>query len=142
MRQRNPRTAFSLLEVVITVFIAAIMVLAIVAGIVYALQAQKMARERSMAQRQAAAILEEARRLTFGQLVPFDDRPVLVDDNREPDNEDNNLMGLASLRIYRAEDRVELQQADGQDLVLVEAEVVWESRGRERSVVLVAHFAP
>ncbi len=130
------------MEVVITVFLAAMLILSIMAGIIYSLQAQQMARERSLAQREAAAILEEARRLTFGQLTPFTDRAVLVDDNRDPDNEANNIMGLASLRIYRVEDGVELVRADGEDLLLVEAEVVWESRGRERSVVMVSHFAP
>jgi type II secretory pathway pseudopilin PulG len=134
--------AFTLVEILITVLVASVVLLSILAGLVYSLHAQKMARERTMAQREATILIEEARRLAFPFLVPVENREVLIDDNRTPDDDSDDLNGTASLKLYRLSDNTELASAQGETMILVQAVVTWNSMGRDHELTVISHFAP
>ena len=139
------RKGFTLLEVMVAVLIASVLFMAVMAGLVYNMRAQKLARERSHAQRQAAIVLEKARRLAFPNLKPYSDEPVLVDDNRTPEDKSDDLMGKAQLRLYRyvsGGSPVEIAQATGEDFIIAQAEITWQSAGQDRKVIFTSHLAP
>ena len=167
MESLRNRRAFTLVEVMITVGVAAVVLLAVVAGITFSTKAQKLAREHSLAQRQAAALIEEARSQPFRLLDNQIDDPerdedndlktrvVLIDDRRTEDPEDN-LTGIARLRLFREpgksgnlqeiSDATKIDTGSGvetiEDYLIIQAEVTWESLGEERRVALLTHFAP
>jgi type II secretory pathway pseudopilin PulG len=155
-----------LVEVFGTVVIAAVVTLSVISGIIFSVKAQKMAREHSMAQRQAAELIEETRSKGFRALTnQIDDattdddgdartRMVLIDD-RQTDFKGDDLKGVARLKIFRADEggfgtEVEsaLIAAAGdesetiQDFLLLQATVNWESMGQPRQVTLVSYMAP
>lgn len=139
------RRGFTLIEVMIAVFIAAIVFLAIMAGLIYVIKAQKIARERSLAQRQATAILENAKRLAFANLAAYSDRTVLIDDNRTPDDPTDDLVGKSRLRLYsfsNAGNHTEINEARSQEFIIAQSEITWKSMGKDRLVVFTSHMAP
>jgi hypothetical protein len=106
-------------------------------------RAQKMTREHTLAQRQAASLLEEARRTNFRDLVPYSNHAVLIDNNRTPDDPSDDLMGRADLRIYRQTTGEELASAEGESYVSVQTIVRWNSpKHVTRRLTMVTHFSP
>lgn len=134
--------AFTLVEIMITIVITLVVFLSIAAGMIYNQRAQKLARERSVAHREATRLLEEARRLSFATLTPIAGRTVLIDNNRTPDRTDDDILGQASLKIFRQSDSQELATAMGENFVVVQAEVRWTSGRRPRIVTVTTHFSP
>ena len=133
---------FSLVEVLITILVASIVVLSIIAGLIYVMHGQKLARERSRAQREASMLVEEARRTAFPYLEPIGPRTVLIDDNRTPDDESDDITGTAELKLYRWPDKTPLREAAGEEMIIVQSTVNWESEGKQRVVRIASHFAP
>jgi prepilin-type N-terminal cleavage/methylation domain-containing protein len=147
--QQSTDTAFTLVEVMITIVIIAVVFLSVAGAMIYNNRTQKLARERSQAQREAGMLLEEARRFPFNQLNDVAQpnlflRTVRVDDNRTADQADD-VMGTARLRLFRRSDDVELPSSTGalgEEFVRAQAEVEWTSGRRTQRVILVTDFAP
>lgn len=148
-RRWNKAGGFTLVEVLITIVIIAIVFLSVAGAMIYNSRAQKLARERSQAQREAGKLLEEARRFPFNLLNDVANpnlfqRTVLVDDNRTPNTSDD-VMATARLRLFRRSDGVELPSstgAMGEEFIRAQAEVQWTSGRRTQQVILVTDFAP
>ncbi len=141
MSQQHKK-AFSLVEIMITIVLTAIIFLAIISGIIYILRGKQLAREHSMAQRQAAALVEQAYRSGLNNLAPYSGVPVLIDDNKTPDDPADDFMGTASLRMFNADDNSEIFTGVGYDMVIVQAMVEWTRGGKTYNVTMVAHRAP
>lgn len=150
MKRNHERVyGFTLVEILITIVIVAIVFLSVAGAMIYNNRTQKLARERSQAQREAAKLLEEARRFPFNQLndvaqPQLFQRTVLVDDNRTADQGDD-VMGTARLRLFRRSDGGELPSstgARGEEFIRAQAEVEWTSARRTQQVILVTDFAP
>jgi prepilin-type N-terminal cleavage/methylation domain-containing protein len=140
---RTRRAGFTLVEVMMTVGITSGVLLCVAGGMLFNQRAQKMTREHTLAQRQAASLLEEARRTNFRDLVPYSNHAVLIDNNRTPDDPSDDLMGRADLRIYRQTTGEELASAEGESYVSVQTIVRWNSpKHVTRRLTMVTHFSP
>ncbi len=142
---------FTLVEVMIAATIALVVSLAVASALYYNQKAQDIARQRTVAQRIAAALLEDARRQSFATLRPVEAFDVVVDDRRTPPAAPgdpnapalaDDIHGPAQLQLFRHSAGTELDVAAGEDFLLVQAQVRWTYAGKERVVTLNTHFAP
>lgn len=132
IRRSNPRSAFTLIEVLITMIIVAIVGLSAIASLVFGIYIRQLRAERNGAMRVAGELLEETRKIDFRQLreksipdVPIDSRgtATTADDTR----------ATVVLRFYdqfgnRVGTTLEPLPLD-RSMVRAEAIVTWRSPG-------------
>lgn len=90
------RRAFAMAEVLITIGIAAVIITASISLMMFNSQYIKQQQMRSGAMSLASTAMETLRKTPFNQLVGSSER-IVVDDNRTPDDDTDDIFG--SLRI-------------------------------------------
>ncbi|MCB2154349.1 type II secretion system GspH family protein [bacterium] len=130
---------FTLIEVMVTVGIVAIVGLAIVAGITYGVVIQQNIKERNSAMRAAAEVIEETKRTPFFSLAPITytkndvplDPVVTLDDRGTVSTDDDVLAESITLRFYNTDGTAATTPINERKLVVAKARVQWRGAGRK-----------
>ena len=156
-RDRRLRDGFTLIEVMITVGIVAIVGLALVSGITYGIVVQQSIKERNSAMRAAAEIIEETKRAPFFSLTPIThsrndstlDPVMTLDDRGTVTTEDDVVAESITLRFFNTDGSTVVTPVEDKRLVVAQARVQWRGAGRRadspedyQEIVLSTLLAP
>jgi len=121
------KTAFTLVEVMVTLAITTIMVVGIVSLLSFNFIYQNNQELRASAMDAMAREMEKLKRQFIFTIDPYS---VVVVDNRTPDNPKDDTTGTLRVRIYDRDGHQFTEAPTGSDCVRVVMAVEWRGRGR------------
>lgn len=134
--QLRRNQGFSLVEVMITIFIVAIVFLGTTSLIANNQQYNYLERERQGAQNRLAEHLEAIRATPYLYLAPYTEQVTIWDYGTDADPADDTV-GVVTAELFDGAGTAITKTAEDYDLVTMRLTVTWNPRGRRNNTALI-----